>query len=210
MQHLPPFPGQQSLRGGFFLLIHLKFAHASSYLLIFPGLLTALLLLVRQEGAVGTVCSVPTSALSLGDEPRSGKRLWDPRYSVGESSTAWSKCFFSACIIFMLLVGRECYFRMLHQMPVTQVRGKGGQSWSEISSPGHTHGGPASSASLSQTRSDPAVTHRFDGAWQKHGEPPKTRGLPRTSCGEQLMVPAFNLAGPFSPFQHEHFFFCRS
>lgn len=38
--------------GRIFLLIHLEFSHVSSYLLIFPGLLTALLLFT-QQGAVG-------------------------------------------------------------------------------------------------------------------------------------------------------------
>ena len=101
---------------------------------------------------------------------------------------------------------RERYFQMLHEMPVTELRGKGGQSRSKMSSLCHIYCALLSSASLSQTMSDPAVTDRFNDRWQKHREPQKIWGLLCTSCVKQLMIPALRTEGPFCPFQREHFF----
>lgn len=116
------------------------------------------------------------------NEPRGGRQSWDPRYVMRES-----KCFFSARIIFTLTLTDpsrlgSVYFQVLHKTPVTELRGKGGQSTSKISSLYRIYCGLVSSAPLSQTISDPAVTDRLDDAGEKHGEHRKIRGLLCPSC----------------------------
>lgn len=70
---------------------------------------------------------------ALGDEPRGGHQLGDPRYLM----RGRAKCFFSAsCHLYAHphrpLAVRECYFPTLHKTPMTRLRWKGGQQRPDV------------------------------------------------------------------------------